>query len=563
MVGFDAAASIARGIEDQLADSRERSSGAGELVTPLLHALDALRATTVEAEAPAAIQAAAPPAARPAEATGIRVSAEKVDHMLDVVGEAVLHHRGLGHLDEEQRITGERLLTGLQDAVIDMRTLPLDSITSAFPRAVRDLALAAGKEVELVITGGETQLDRVILEGIAEPIIHVARNAIAHGIERPEERVLVGKPRTGLLQLRAEQRGGMVAIEISDDGRGASPELLARAHGTETLTDILCAPGFSTAEAVSEIAGHGVGLDAVKAHVERLGGSVEVHSETGNGMTVLMTLPLTLAVLRILLCRRGAQLFALPLASVREVVSAESTASLGGRQSLALGGEAVPLADLAQVIGADAPPLPDLPPAMVVSSSGRVAAVSCDEVIGDQEVVMKHLGPLLAAVPGYLGAAVLPDARVALVLDPSHIMKAHATAVAAPAEAGRHLQATKVLVVDDQFTVRELQRSILETAGYTVETARDGREALGYITGDPSIQMVLTDVQMPGMDGFALLQEIRKLPEHATLPVAIITSLDGEDDRRRGVEGGADAYIVKQQFDQQTLLDTVARLVGR
>lgn len=559
MVGLHTAASMAHAMEERLESCRTDGTDAVALVAPLLKAVDAMRLATATPE-PEAV--AVPEAAVPvAPGRAIRVSAEKVDRMLDAVGETMLHHRRLEHLAEEELGTGERLLADLQDAVIEMRTLPLDSITAAYPRAVRDLALEAGKEVEFVITGGETQLDRVILEGISDVIFHIARNAIAHGIERPEERALQGKARAGRLELRAEQRGGMVALELRDDGRGVSPELISRAREVGSLTDLLCVPGFSTAEGVTDIAGRGVGLDAVKTHVERLGGSVEVHSEPGSGMTVIMLLPLTLALLRVLLCRRGGHAFALPLTSVREVVTVRETTALGGRRSLALRGDSIPLADLGGVIGAACPPLRAAPPAMIVSSSSRIVALACDEVLGDEEVVMKSLGPLLAGVEGYLGAAILHDGGLALVVDPSHAVRAQAGGDRAPLPVAPARAAAKVLVVDDQFTVREMQRSILETAGYRVETARDGREALGRITADAAIDMVLTDVQMPVMDGFDLLRAIRGLPDRASLPVAIITSMDGEDHRRRGVEAGADAYIVKQQFDQQTLLDTVGRLV--
>jgi two-component system chemotaxis sensor kinase CheA len=200
---------------------------------------------------------------------------------------------------------------------------------------------------------------------------------------------------------------------------------------------------------------------------------------------------------------------------------------------------------------------------MIVGVGQRAVAITCDVVLGDQEIVLKGLGRLLARAPGYLGATILDDGGIALVLDPNHVVRAHSAAavvVGAAAAPGRPA-ASKVLVVDDQYTVREMQRSILETAGYEVETARDGREALTRVTGDAGIDMVLTDVQMPEMDGFALLRAIRALPDRASLPVAIVTSVDGEEDRRRGIEEGADAYIVKQQFDQQTLLDIVGSLV--
>jgi len=603
MVGWKEVSSIADAMESRLEECRSQGAFPVGLVDPLLRGTDALRravsgdtghgsavieelnaeedddeaaVTPREVSEPRPAARADPPNRLGAD-RAIRVSAEKVDRMLDAVGESVLHHRRLEHqlrdriltegddAAEEELDMSERLLDELQDSVIEMRTLPLSSITTPYPRAVRDLAAAEGKQVELVIIGAETQLDRVILEGISETITHLLRNAVAHGVERPDERQRAGKPRAARLELRAEQRSSMVAIELEDDGRGVSPELLARAKAEGSLTEVLARPGFSTATEVSDLAGRGVGLDAVKSHVERLGGTVEVLSEPARGTTVVLLLPLTLALLRVLLCERAGQPFGLPLASVREVVAVGATTSLGGRRSLELRGETVPLGDLATIMGASAGPLPPSSPAMILVSSARAAGITCDRVLGDQEVVMKRLGPLLADVPGYLGAAILGDGRVALILDPSHLSAKHAsgTVPSRPVAEPEERSAPNVLVVDDQFTVRELQRSILETAGYRVETARDGREALERIVAYADIDMVLTDVQMPEMDGLELLTAIRQAPEHASLPVVIVTSQGGDADKRRGAEKGADAYIVKDEFDQQALLETIDRLVGR
>jgi two-component system chemotaxis sensor kinase CheA len=503
----------------------------------------------------------------------MRVASEKVDRLLDVVGETVLHHRRLEHIVEDEQARGREsveeelgrgdvLLDELQDSVIRMRTLPLSSITGPFPRAVRDLAAEQGKDVELAIAGAETQLDRVILDGISETITHVLRNAVSHGIEPPDEREQAGKPRRGRIELFAEQRGGMVAIEVADDGRGVAPELLERAREAGSLTDVLAAPGFSTAGEVTDVSGRGVGLDAVKSHVESLGGSLEIASEPGAGTNFVVLLPLTLALLHVLLVERGGRPFAIPLGAVQEAITVTESTSLAGRTALELRGSSVPLADLAELMGAAAPDLAASPPAVVVASSQNRAAAMCDTLLGEQEVVIKTLG-LLAGVPGYLGAAILGDGRIAPVLDPAFLARARprgrtAVAPAAASERG----AARVLVVDDQFTVRELQRSILEAAGYEVVTARDGREALEVVRRDEGIELVVTDIQMPELDGFGLLEAIRGDEARGSLPVVVITSMGDEEHRRRGAELGADAYIVKEDFDQQALLETVRRLVG-
>lgn len=585
MVGWKGVASIAHSMEDKLEGARDRGELEKELIDPLLKEVDEMRQAVVAAAAATPTEQAPTPevdragaSARPTEEPrhAMRVDAGKVDRMLDAVGEAVLHRRRLEHIvgdrivaagddvAEEELDRGERLLDELQDAVIEMRTLPLSSVTAPFPRAVRDLAATEGKEVDLAISGAETQLDRVILEGIADPIVHLLRNAVAHGVESPDERERAGKPRRGRIELRAEQRGGTVALQVSDDGRGVSAELLEQANELGSLADVLTTAGFSTAVEVGDLAGRGVGLDSVKSHVEALGGSVEVRSEPGRGLEVTLLLPVTLALLNVLLCERDGRPFGLPVSSVREVLTVRDAASLGGRPCLEHRGEAIPLGDLATMVGGSAPPLPQLPPAVVLASATRAVAVAVDRVLGDRELVVKGLGPLLAGVPSYLGAGILEDGRVALILDPNRLLElpsAGNAPVATPQPAKR--AAPKVLVVDDQFSVRRLQRSILEAAGYRVETARHGREALQRIAADPDLEMVITDIQMPEMDGFELLGAIRQDPEHEALPVAIVTSKGSEADRQRGAEAGADAYIVKEEFNQQALLETIGRLVGR
>ncbi|HUZ28402.1 MAG TPA: response regulator [Solirubrobacteraceae bacterium] len=589
ILGWEQLSALSHAAEDRLSSCRDEGELPEILVDPLLRAVDAMRKTLAGEELDPTDVASGlsspppPPADEPAATAravepggSIRVQADKVDRMLDAVGEAVLHHRRLDHQLselpggvedeqlEEELSQGERLLGDLQDAVIEMRTLPLSTITAPFIRAVRDLAVANGKRVELRIEGADTQLDRLILDGISGPITHVLRNAVAHGIETLEQRELAGKPAAGQILLRASQRERMVAIEVTDDGRGVAASLVAQAEGSASLADVLSTAGLSTAARVTELSGRGVGMDAVRSYVEGLGGHVEVSSQPSVGTTVTMLLPLTLALLEVLLCERGGHPFGIPLSAVREVVVAEQASMLQGRRSIEVRGEAVRLADLAELLGAAGPELPERPRAVVLGSAGRAIAVACDGLLGNQEVVMKGLGPLLSATPGYLGAAILGDGRVGLILDPNHLLElpARRSAAARPAREAEIRKPPRLLVVDDQFTVRELQRSILETAGYSVETAPNGRDALERVGSEPSIDLVLTDIQMPEMDGFELVRALRTDPDHASLPIVVVSSRSSESDRLRGLEEGADAYIAKQEFDQQSLLETVGRLVG-
>jgi two-component system, chemotaxis family, sensor kinase CheA len=585
------------------------------------------------------------PAARPQDAgrRSVRVPAEKIDHLLDLVGEVMQDRRRLAHAlgaaeglptdAADELSAGERMLGELKDSAVGMRTLPVSMITGPLPRAVRDLARTIGREVEFAVVGAETELDRVILESLSEPLTHLLRNSVIHGIEPPEERERAGKRACGRIELRAEPRGGLVEITVSDDGRGVSPEIVEKARQEGSLADVLSRAGFSTAGEVTDLAGRGVGLDAVKAHVHSLGGRFEVSSEPGHGMAVSLLLPVALALLKVLLIQRGGAVYGLPIAGVEEVVTVDATTTLQGRVSLDLRGRSLPVIDLAAVIGADAPPLPPKPPALVLTAEGRWLAAACDGLLGEEEVVVKPLGPLLAGVSGYLGAAILGDGRIALLVEPGALIRDHrrtargglaafhpqaqpaaapraaghgqpapasraaaaATTVAPPAAdapawpratdgaglltapdgaaaagwpvAGQapaaHAEPARILVVEDSFIVRELQRCVLESAGHNVVTASDGREALDALGKDEEIELVVTDMEMPRLGGLELTRAIRADERRSSLPVVMVTSRGSEEDRRLGMEAGVDAYIDKQGFQQSALLATIAQLLGR
>lgn len=595
MLGLDVAGSIAHAIEEVLADARTSGRLASAAVDPLLRASDALRSavegeevdvettlTGLETSAGGASNEGPRPGGdhAPAGRRSLRVDAARLDVVVDTVGEAVIHQRGLEHLLEDPAtVSPEQLddslhraevrLDHLQQAVIELRTVPLSSITGAFPRTVRDLATAAGKEVELTVTGAETQMDRVVLEGASEAIGHLLRNAVAHGIEPPEEREQAGKGRCGRVELRARQHGDRVAIEIADDGRGVARDLVDQTGPGKPLARVLAAPGLTRSERPTSLSGRGVGLDAVLQHVQSLGGELDVQTEPGRGTTFTMMLPISLALLHVLLAERGDALFGIPISAVGEVVSAARPLVMGGQSSIEVRGERLSLADPVAVLGgAAAGPLGERSQAVVVTGGGVRAALAFDAVLGDDHALVKPLGRLLDGTLGYLGTAVVGEGRVALILDPAHIgpRAGDEPARVEPAvdESARPAvpAARGVLVVDDQFTAREIQRSILEAAGYRVVTARDGREAWDLLTNGEDVELVVTDLEMPEMDGLTLLRSIRGDSRLSSLPVVVVTSRGSEQDERKGLEAGADAYVVKQRFDQRALLDTVERLIS-
>jgi two-component system chemotaxis sensor kinase CheA len=591
MFGMNDVTAVAHAAEDVLAVVREEGVFPRRLLDPLLRVTSAMRARVNGGELPVEVllgglagwQAREEPGPEPSPGPGtsaalipeqraVRVAPAKIDQLLTLIGEAVQDERRLVHAMGDAADLPEsvadalsasaRTMDELKDTAVKLRTLPLAAIIGPLPRTVRDLARAVGKEVEFTVAGADTEIDRVILDSLAEPVTHLLRNAIAHGIEDPAARERAGKPAVGRIELRAVPRGGRVEVTVADDGRGVSSEVAQRALRAGSLADVLAHAGYSTASEVTELAGRGVGLDAVRNYAQSLGGTFEVRSEPGRGMQVILLVPLALALLDVLLFERGGAVFGVPLGAVEEVVSAAGAGTVGGRLTLNIRGRPLPAADIADLIGAQAPPLGSRPQALVIAVPGRRVAVICDALLGEEEVVVKPLGPLLAGVTGYLGAAILGSGRIALLAEPAALARGRAGPAPRPA-VPRAAEARKILVVEDSFTVRELQRGILEAAGYQVVTARHGNEALRLLGRDPGIALVLTDLDMPELGGLGLTRAIRADPACSALPVVIITARGSPEDQRRGVEAGADAYMTKHGFDQQVLLATVGRLIGR
>jgi len=365
--------------------------------------------------------------------------------------------------------------------------------------------------------------------------------------------------------LSAVQRGGLVAIEVRDDGRGVGRAALAEVPAEGSLVELLAAPGYSTAAEVSGLAGRGVGLDAVKNHAEGMGGCLDISTELGRGTRVTLLLPVTLALMRVLVVERAGRRFGLSLSSVAEVVELSKPMMLAGRPAIALRGERLWLADLISVLGGHPSEATLSRRAAVVRWSSHQIALACDAILGEQEVVVKPLGFGFEATPGYLGAAVLGDGGIVLILDSAFLVRsadAHSPTLRTRPPGGAAPSSPRILVVDDQRTARELHRTILTAAGYRVETARDGRDALEVLARRGPFDLVVTDLQMPAMSGGDLLRTIRDDVERSDLPVIVVTS-NPESEPAAGESGsGADAFIPKQEFDERALLATITDLIG-
>ncbi|MFN2625820.1 MAG: response regulator, partial [Mycobacteriales bacterium] len=470
----------------------------------------------------------------------------------------------------------------VRDGAMGLAMVPLHRVVAAFPRLVRDVAVASGKDVRLELVGEDTELDKQVLDGVSDALKHLVTNAVDHGCEAAADRVIVGKPAQATVRVAARAAGGHVLIDVSDDGRGIDEDAvreravemgLLAADSTLTgapLLQLLFTPEFSTAAAVTQTSGRGVGLDVVKTAVDALGGTIDVTTVHGVGATFTLTLPVTLGVMRCLIARIDDERYAIPVSGVVESIGLRESevSTLGAAPVVMRHGQSLPLLDLGAAL--DRPGDRASGAALVVRHADRQIAWAVDRLDGELELVVKDLGSFLRRIPGIAGATIAGDGAVVLLLDLRELADRamgaprlgppRATSTVRSEQPGKR---AKVLVVEDSVGVRELERVILEGAGYLVETAVDGLDGASRLRGADPADIVISDVEMPGMDGFALTRTIRRTKGWEQVPVVIMTSRGDDEDRRAGLEAGASAYLLKTEFDQSQLVDTVRRLVGR
>jgi len=538
------------------------------------------------------------PAHRPTGLT-LRVDFDKLDLLLNLVGELVLGkariHEVLGALhDATDELDSRRrrvqpapgttddgrplhLLEGLshdldaatsrldtvsselRDQVMALRMVPIAGLLNKYRRVLRDLSRSVGKEVELEIRGAETELDKLLVEQLDDPLLHLVRNAIDHGIELPDLRDAAGKPRRGQVRLAATHRGHQIVIEVSDDGAGIDAERVgAKALDRGLVTadelsrmdrhqklELIFLPGLSTASRVTGMSGRGVGMDVVREAIIGLKGNMEIYSTPGAGTRFELRLPLTLAISNVLLCRAGGQVLAVPIHAVQHTLMADPnrTREVAAYPTLRLD-EEVPLIDVAASLGLAATHQPPPFPVALVESLGTTFGLVFDQLLGRREIVIKSLGSLLERVPCCAGTTLLGE-RCALILDVHALIR---RALESPAglttSEGASAVVPTVLVAEDSDTVREDLRRTLSAAGFAVQEARDGNEAL-ELAHRFQFDLVSTDVMMPGMDGYDLCRRLRQLPAYEQVPLIMLTGRDQEIDRIRGFDAGIDAYLVK------------------
>jgi two-component system chemotaxis sensor kinase CheA len=494
---------------------------------------------------------------------------------------------------EQDKYSLDCLVDNHLEAMRQVLMLPVSSIVEIFPGMVREISREQNKEIEFVIRGAELEIDKRILEELKDPLIHLIRNSIDHGIGKPQERILQNKPSYGTIILAFNAReSGMIEITLSDDGKGINKELLLKtaiksgnlsreAAGKldpKEILSLIYQSGVSTSSIITDISGHGLGLSIVREKVEKLNGKISVETEVNTGTTFHILLPMTLATFRGILVRLQEFMFILPTMNVERVMKVEpkKIKTVENHETILIDNQILSVVDLGEVIGLaehkhtgsvkmepGSRNSNQIYLVVLVSGENRIA-FRVDDVVDEQQVLVKGLGKLLKRVINISGATVLGSGKVVPVLHITDLMKS-ALRSAEKTKGQISLEKTtekikKILVVEDSITARTLIKNILEAAGYQVSTAVDGTDAFTRAHSD-EFDLIVSDVDMPRMNGFELTAKIRNDKKLSEMPVVLVTALESREDRERGIEVGADAYIIKSSFDQTNLLEIIKKLI--
>ncbi|MEN8198974.1 MAG: hybrid sensor histidine kinase/response regulator [Thermodesulfobacteriota bacterium] len=474
----------------------------------------------------------------------------------------------------------------LGEGIRRIRMLPLSTLFNLFPRMVHDISKDLNKNIDLIIEGGDTTADKHVIEEMKDPLMHIIRNAIHHGIEPEEERRRLGKPPAGTIRLKGYQTAASVVIEVLDDGRGLNLEKIKAAalkrkiYGQEELNSmtnlqlqsLIFTSGLSTQEMITDISGRGVGLDVVRSNVEAMKGKIEVTSRLGKNCTVRTVLPLTMATTRVILIRLSDRTYGIPVEFMLSAIrlTPDSLFSVEGRKTALIEGEAVSVESLAELLELPVPESKETgePPStmycVVIQANDELLGLLVDSALDVQEVVLKPSGAMLHRVRNVAGSTILGSGEVCMILNPHDLIRA-VHQVTAPVthdetvieeKKGKHV----VLLAEDSITTRIQEQRILEGAGYQVLDSVDGLDAYGKLSRH-KVDAVVTDIEMPNMNGLELTKKIRQDKRYSDLPVILVTTLSSDDDKRKGLAAGANAYIKKAAFEQSTLLDTLKRLI--
>jgi two-component system, chemotaxis family, sensor kinase CheA len=462
-----------------------------------------------------------------------------------------------------------------------LRLVPVRDLLNKYVRVVRDLAVELGKTATAEVADAAVSLDKVVVDKIAEPLLHLVRNSVDHGLEAAPERKNAGKPESGRVMLSAAQEGGYVTVVIEDDGRGVDFNNVrqravdlalttkdeADALDEEELWSLLFKPGFSTRKIATETSGRGVGLDVVKREVELLGGTVRAQSRLGQGTRFELRVPVDVSLTRVLVVRVGDANYAVPCYAVASVSTvAESRIEIvSGRRAVRFGARPIPLVELSSLVNGDAPEA-SCDHAIVVGQEGNHVALLVEELRGDVDVIVKPLGDCWKETRLCAGACSLKEGDLALVLNPTELVSRALGEIpriqSAAATAEEHVEKKKILLAEDSTITRTMIARLLIALGYDVHEAVDGMQALRSLDTE-KFDLILTDVEMPNLDGIGLIRQVRKLPSFRTVPIVVLSTRGSDADKKMAVEAGADAYLVKTDFSEGALKEAISRRIGR
>jgi chemosensory pili system protein ChpA (sensor histidine kinase/response regulator) len=487
----------------------------------------------------------------------------------------------------------QQLTLLMRDEIARARMVPIGTPFTRFRRAIREMARASNKEVSLVTSGEHTEVDTSVVERLVDPLVHLVRNAVYHGIEPAADRVAKGKPAIGTVYLHAAHRGNSVIIEVEDDGAGLDVTKirakavkigLADTRHIHAMTDtevfqLIFLPGFSTAEKIGDQAGRGVGLDVVKRVIEGMNGHIDIESEPGIGTKFTLNLPLTLLIATALLVRSGTERYAIPLPNIQEVTmpTPSSLREEDHRTLLQVGEKKVEVQSLYHVLRRESGSVDWTMPVVIVRTAGGLMGLAVDELLGRQEIVIKSLGPLKPLEHSLFGGATIdPEGRVILVVDPGRFVSRETKEPAArvdlpttvpPSEESLQQdpisttpQESRLLLVDDSLSIRKFVGRMLESAGYQIDTAVDGEDGLRKASA-ASYRLIITDLEMPKLNGFEVIQALRNRSETKQTPVVVMTTRAGDKHRQMALNIGANSYITKP-VEERVLLQEVERWVG-
>ena len=500
----------------------------------------------------------------------ISILARSVTEMSADVAEVQSQHAILLRSIREDTVQIQRLTAALRKEITRARMVPIGRLFARVAQQVREAARATGKSVTLAVSGESAEVDNGIIEQIADPLLHLIQNAVAHGIESAPDRESRGKSASGHVTLSASQEGSFILVQVEDDGRGIDTDMLRR-HAVERgflpaaeaaampegeMLNLIFVPGFSTASAVTQTAGRGVGLDVVRTNVSRLNGEIHVETEAGRMTRFVLKLPLTMAIADALMARCGPETVAFPLTAVSAMrsVAPHEILTAGGRETVHLDDRVIDLVRLDQALGLAASPASTRLPVVVMRGGGKPFGVVVDELLGKEEIVIKSLGPLVDGVGPFSGATISGEGRVILLLDPTLLRGAASrkppTPVREPAD-----RRPSVMLVDDSISIRKFVGQMLEKAGFRVFTAIDGQDALEQLV-EQTVDVVVTDLEMPRLNGYALIEDLRRRPTTREVPVVVMTTRAGEKHVGLARRLGVRHYITKP-VDERSFVRTV------